>query len=174
MKIVVLGPAHPYRGGIAAFDERLAHQLQSEGHEVEIYTFTLQYPGFLFPGKTQYSSEPAPKDLSIYRKVNSCNPLNWVSVGKEIAKKAPDLLLIAFWLPFMSPCFGTISRFAKKNGKTKVIGVLHNLIPHEPKVGDKPFARYFCSSVDGFIALSKSVLEDINKFESEKPKPARN
>ena len=170
MHIIVLGPAHPYRGGIAAFDERLARQFQSEGHEVELYTFTLQYPGFLFPGKTQYSSEPAPEDLKIVRRVNSCNPFNWLCVGREIAKKAPDMLVIAFWLPFMSPCFGTIARLARRNKKTKVVGVLHNLIPHEPRIGDKPFARYFCGSVDRFVALSKSVLSDIEKFEPTKPK----
>ena len=171
MKIIVLGPAHPYRGGIAAFDERLARQFMAEGHDVEVYTFTLQYPNFLFPGKTQYTSEPnAPKDLKISRRINSCNPLNWISVGKEISKKNADILAIAFWLPFMAPCFGTISRLARKNGKTKVVGVLHNLIPHEPRIFDKTFARYFCSSIDGFIALSKSVLEDINKFEAKKPK----
>lgn len=170
MKITILGTAHPYRGGIAAFNERLAHQFQAEGHEVDIVTFTLQYPGFLFPGKTQYSNDPASKDLIIERSVNSCNPFNWLSVGRSIAKKSPDLLVIGFWLPFMAPCFGTIARVVRAKVKTKVVAVLHNLIPHEARIGDKPLAKYFCNSVDGFVSLSKSVLSDINRFDDKKPR----
>ena len=90
MKIIILGTAYPYRGGLSAFNERMAREYQRMGHEVEIYTFTLQYPGFLFPGKTQYSDEPAPEDLRIIRKVNSCNPFNWIKVGREIRRKRPD------------------------------------------------------------------------------------
>lgn len=170
MKITILGTAYPYRGGIAAFNERLAHQFLSEGHDVDIVTFTLQYPGFLFPGKTQYSTDPAPKDLRIVRRMNSCNPFNWISVGREIARKAPDMLVIGFWLPFMAPCFGTIARIVRSNKKTRVVAVLHNLIPHEPRIGDRPFAKYFCKSVDGFLSLSKSVLNDIDVFDKDKPR----
>lgn len=170
MKITILGTAYPYRGGIAAFNERLAHQFLSEGHDVDIVTFTLQYPGFLFPGKTQYSTDPAPKDLRIVRRMNSCNPFNWISVGREIARKAPDMLVIGFWLPFMAPCFGTIARIVRSNKTTRVVAVLHNLIPHEPRIGDRPFAKYFCKSVDGFLSLSKSVLNDIDVFDKDKPR----
>lgn len=170
MKIIILGTAHPYRGGLAVYNERLAHQFLAEGHDVEIYTWTLQYPNFLFPGKTQYSSEPVPKDLKIVRRVHSCNPFNWISVGREIARKAPDMLIIKFWLPFMAPCQGTIARIARSNKKTKVITILDNLIPHEARIGDKPFARYFCGGVDGFLAMSKSVLADIDIFDTKKPR----
>lgn len=170
MKITILGPAHPYRGGIAAYSERLAHQFQMEGHDVDMVTFTLQYPGFLFPGKTQYSPDPAPADLKIVRRVNSCNPFNWIAVGREICRMAPDMLVIGFWLPFMSPCFGTIARLARRNKHTRVVTVLHNLIPHEHRIGDRPLARYFCSSVDAFMALSKSVLADIDVFDHKKPR----
>lgn len=170
MKITILGTAHPYRGGIAAFNERLAHQFQHEGHEVDIVTFTLQYPSFLFPGKTQYSADAAPSDLNITRQVNSCNPVNWISVGRSIAHRSPDLLVIGFWLPFMAPCLGTIGRIVRGNGHTRVVAVLHNLIPHEARIGDKPFAKYFCGSVDGFVTLSKSVLADIDRFDQQKPR----
>lgn len=170
MKIIILGPAYPYRGGIAAFDERLAHQFLAEGHEVELCTFTLQYPDFLFPGKTQYSTDPAPEKLKIVRRMNSCNPFNWIKVGRELARKEADMLVVAFWLPFMSPCLGTISRIVRRNHKTRVVAVLHNLIPHEARIGDRQFARYLCSSVDAFLALSKSVLQEIDIFNNEKPR----
>ena len=170
MKIIILGTAYPYRGGLSAFNERLAREYQQEGHEVEIYTFTLQYPSFLFPGKTQYSDEPAPEGLTIHRRVNSCNPLNWLSVGREIAKKRPDLMITKFWLPFMAPCFGTIARRVKRNHHTRCISILDNVIPHEHRPGDKLFARYFVGATDGFVAMSKSVLGDLGLFDQKKPR----
>lgn len=170
MYIIILGPAYPYRGGIAAFNERLASEYQRQGHKVEMYTFTLQYPGFLFPGKTQYSTDPAPADKVIYRKVNSCNPFNWIKVGNEIKNKRPDLLVTGYWLPFMGPCFGTIERIVSKNRHTKTVGLLHNVIPHEHRPGDRLFSRYFVGANHGFVSLSKSVLEDLNVFDTDKPR----
>ncbi|HHT60826.1 MAG TPA: glycosyltransferase, partial [Bacteroidales bacterium] len=106
MKITIVGTAYPYRGGLAAFNERLATQFQAEGHTVDIVTFTLQYPSFLFPGKTQFSEGEAPENLLISRKINSVNPLNWVRVGREIRAKQPDVVVFAYWMSFMAPCFG--------------------------------------------------------------------
>lgn len=169
MKVIILGTAYPYRGGLSAFNERLAYEYQSQGHEVEIYTFTLQYPNFLFPGKSQYSSDPKPENLTILRKVNSCNPFNWIKVGREISRKKPDLLITKFWLPFMAPCFGTIARIVRRNKHTRIISILDNVIPHEHRIGDKLFVRYFVNSTHGFVAMSKSVLQDLRLFTKNKP-----
>jgi glycosyltransferase involved in cell wall biosynthesis len=171
MKIIIIGTAHPYRGGLAAFNERLAAQFQKEGHEVEMYTFTLQYPKFLFPGKTQYTDAPAPAGLKITRRVNSCNPMNWCAVGREIRKKRPDLVVFAYWMSFMAPCFGTIARAIRRNRHTRCIGLVHNMIPHEPNILDKLFPGYFVKAMDGFTTLSQSVAKDIEKFDHKgKPK----
>ncbi|MCF0178553.1 MAG: glycosyl transferase family 1, partial [Bacteroidales bacterium] len=140
MKITILGTAYPYRGGIAAFNERLAREFAAEGDSVDLITFTLQYPSFLFPGKTQYSSDAAPTDLSIRRMVNSCNPVNWIKVGNKIKRERPDLLVIGFWIPLMAPALGTIARIARSNKHTRVISILHNVIPHEKRAGDTAFA----------------------------------
>jgi glycosyltransferase involved in cell wall biosynthesis len=164
MKIVIIGTAHPLRGGLAAYNERLAYAFQEAGDEVEIYSFSLQYPGFLFPGKTQYSSEPAPEGLKIQTKINSINPFNWLSVGNEISKLKPDIVIVKFWLPFMGPCFGTILRRIKRNKHSRIVSIIDNIIPHEKRVGDKPFAKYFVKAVDAFIVMSKSVEEDMKKF----------
>ena len=169
MKILIVGPAWPYRGGIADFDERIAREYIKKGDEVEIFTFTLQYPSFLFPGKTQYSPDPRPEDLDIKRKVNSINPFNWIKVGRELKKKNADLLIIKFWLPLMAPCFGTIARIVNGNGKTKVISILDNIIPHEHRPGDKILSKYFVSSIDAFIAMSKSVYDDLKSLNDKKP-----
>lgn len=164
MKIVILGTAHPYRGGLAAMNERLARQLMEEGHEVIIYNFTLQYPGFLFPGKTQYTDEKAPAGLHIVRKINSVNPLNWWKVGHELKKLRPDLLIIKFWIPFMGPALGSIARLARKNRHTRVICIADNMIPHEKRKGDRWLTQYFTKGVDGYIAMSHEVYEDIEKL----------
>lgn len=170
MKIIILGTAYPYRGGLSAFNERLAKEFQKEGNDVIIDTFTLQYPNILFPGKTQYSTDEAPKDITIKREVNSINPLNWIKVGMKIKSESPDVLIVKYWLPFMSPCFGTIARLVHQNKKTKIISVLDNIIPHEKRLADKLLSKYWVSSVDGFVAMSQSVLDDLQLFDKTKPR----
>lgn len=167
-RIIIVGPAYPYRGGIADFNERLAREFQREGHEVTIYTFTLQYPSFLFPGKTQYSTSPAPSDLTVVRKINSINPLNWISVGREIRRMKPDMVMVRFWLPFLAPCLGTIARIIRR-AHIKVVGLLDNVIPHERRIGDRLFARYMIKSLDGYVAMSEAVLGDAKSFDDTKP-----
>ena len=168
MKIVILGTSYPYRGGLSAFNERLARQLQDEGHEVELVTFTLQYPVFLFPGKTQYSDEPAPKDLKITRLMNSVNPFSWIRTGRIIKRMKPDLMIIKFWIPLMGPCLGTRGPIVKKQ-KITVVSILDNVIPHEQRPLDKLLVRYFVNSIDRFVAMSDSVLKDLRLFTQYKP-----
>lgn len=167
MKIAILGTAHPLRGGLAAFNERLAYQLQQEGHDVTIWSFSMQYPDFLFPGKTQYTDEPAPKGLNIRTCVNSVNPLNWWQTGNAMNAEKYDLILVKYWLPFMGPAFGTILRRAKKNNPTKVLCIVDNIIPHEHRPGDKQFTQYFIKAVDAFVTMSKDVLKDVQTFTSK-------
>lgn len=169
-KIIILGPAHPFRsGGITSFNERLAKEFIKEGHSCEIWSFTLQYPSFLFPGKSQYSTAPAPQGITIIPKVNSINPLNWLKVGNQLKNARPDVVVVRFWLPFMGPALGTILRRVKKNNHTKVIAITDNVIPHEKRPGDKPFTKYFLQPCDAFIAMSDKVLNDLRQFESKKP-----
>jgi glycosyltransferase involved in cell wall biosynthesis len=168
-KVIILGPAHPLRGGLATFDQRLAIQFTSEGHDCSIVSFSLQYPALLFPGKTQYSSDPAPEGISIRSLVNSVNPLNWLHVGHLLKKEIPDIIVVRFWIPFMGPSLGTILRKAKKNRHTKVICIADNVIPHEHRPGDKIFTRYFLSACDAFITMSDKVLADLRELEPSKP-----
>ena len=163
MRIGILGTTWPYRGGLTAFNERLARQFAAEGNEVEIFTFTMQYPDFLFPGKTQYSDTPQPADLSITRTMNSINPFTWISTARKIQKAKIDLLVIKFWIPLMAPCLGTIARLCRRKG-IRVVSILDNVIPHEPHFWDKWLIRYFIGSIDRFIAMSESVQEDCRKF----------
>ncbi len=167
--IIIIGPAHPLRGGLASFNERLAKEFIVTGNKVSIYTFSLQYPGFLFPGTTQFSSEPAPAGLKINVVINSVNPFNWIKIGTRIKKEKPDIILVRYWLPFMGPCLGMILRLAKKNKHTKVVCLADNIIPHEKRFGDAAFTKYFVKPVDAFITMSQKVLKDLELFAPGKP-----
>ncbi len=172
-KIIIIGPAHPLRGGLATFNQRLAKEFIDEGDECSIYSFSLQYPSFLFPGKTQYSNEPAPAGLKIISAINSINPLNWIKVGNHLKKERPDIIVVRYWLPFMGPALGTILRKVKKNVHTKIICIADNIIPHERRGGDKVFTKYFLKACDGFITMSAKVMDDLRKFVSKEDKPAK-
>ncbi|MEO8110942.1 MAG: glycosyltransferase family 4 protein [Ginsengibacter sp.] len=168
-EIIIIGPAHPLRGGLASYDERLAKEFIDKGFKTTIYTFSYQYPGFLFPGTTQYSTEPAPESIPIEVKINSVNPLNWISVGDELKKRKPDIIIVRYWLPFMGPCLGTILRKVKKNKHTKVICIADNIFPHEKRFADKAFTKYFLKPIDAFITMSEKVLADLAQFAKDKP-----
>ncbi len=164
-KILIISPAYPLRGGIAASSERLALEFQTQGHEVEILSFSLQYPAFLFPGTSQISQDAAP-DLKINTKLNSINPLNWLLMGLQYRKKHKqqkyNLIICRFWLPFMAPCLGTILRFFPKN--IPIIAITDNIVPHEKRIGDTLFARYFLSACDAIVTMSNAVLADAKKL----------
>ena len=170
-KIIIIGPAHPLRGGLATFDQRLAKEFSNNGDDCSIYSFSLQYPSFLFPGKTQYSADPPPKDLKIFSVINSINPLNWINVGTRIKNERPDIVVVRYWIPLMGPAFGTILKKVRKNKHTKVICIADNIIPHEHRPGDKTFTRYFLKTCDAFITMSEKVMSDLRNFVS-KDKPA--
>jgi glycosyltransferase involved in cell wall biosynthesis len=167
--IVIIGPAYPLRGGLASYDERLAKEFTDQGYNTIIYTFSYQYPSFLFPGTTQYSTEPAPAKISIKVKINSINPFNWMLVGNELKNLSPDIIIVRYWLPFMGPSLGTILRRVKKNNHTRIICIADNIFPHEKRLGDKSFTEYFLKPIDGFITMSKKVLADLDQFAKGKP-----
>lgn len=169
MKIVLAGPAWPYRGGIAEFSNRLARQFRDEGHQTEIITFRLQYPAFLFPGKTQITDSPPPEKIHIRRLINSVNPVNWLFTGLKIRRERPDLLILRFWLPVMGPSLATIARIVRGNNHTKTICIFDNVVPHEKRPGDRVFTKYFASSIDGAVVMADAVGRDLRKFRTDMP-----
>ena len=164
LKVIVLGPAYPYRGGLATIMEMLARTFNRRGDSAEVMTFTVQYPSLLFPGKSQFRSGEAPADIQITRCVSTVNPLNWSKVGRMIRREAPDLLVFKYWTPFMAPCFGRIARLARRNGRTRTVCQIDNVIPHEHHFFDKMLTRYFVDSMDGFVYMSHEVGRDLAQF----------
>jgi glycosyltransferase involved in cell wall biosynthesis len=168
-KVIIIGSAWPLRaGGLATFNERLAKQFMEEGFDTSIYTFSLQYPNFLFPGSTQLSNEPAPAHLKIKACINSINPLNWLKVGNELRKLKPDYIVVRFWMPFFGPCLGTILKIVNRNKFTQIICIADNVIPHEKRLGDKVLTKYFFSSIHRFVTMSDKVNKDLKTF-TQKP-----
>ncbi len=166
LKIQFLGPAHPFRGGLAAIMQTMARHYQAEGHEVKLKTFTVQYPQFLFPGKSQYTDAPAPEDLRIERCIHTANPFNWIRQGLRIKRERPDVVILKYWTPFMAPCFGTIARLARRNGQTKFICQIDNVEPHEPHFFDRWFNRWFLGAMDGFVYMSEQVHRELAAYTS--------
>lgn len=169
-RILIIGPAFPFRGGgITTFNERLCKALTEQGHTCHILSFSLQYPSFLFPGKTQYSTDQAPENITIFSEINSINPFNWIKVGLKYKKLNYDVVIFRYWMSFMAPAFGTIARIIKGNKRTKVLAITDNVIPHERKFFDTPFTKYFLPVCDGFLTMSQSVKSDLEAFEVNKP-----
>lgn len=169
-KIFIIGPAYPLRGGLATFDELFCEAFIKQGHDCEIISYSLQYPNFLFPGSTQFdTSGNAPKHIKIHTLINSVNPLSWIKTARFIKKQKPDFIVFRFWIPFMGPALGSIARMVRKSG-IKVLAITDNVIPHEKRIGDEGFASYFIKACDGFITMSKAVMNDLEKFTSTKHK----
>lgn len=168
-KVVIIGPAHPLRGGLATFNHRLAKEFGAKGDDCTIYSYSLQYPSVFFPGTSQYTTDAPPEAIKIISAINSVNPINWISVGNQLKKLNPDLIVVRYWLPFMGPALGTIMRRVRKNKHTRIICIADNISPHEKRPGDNAFTNYFIKSIDAFVAMSDKVLNDLRGIESVKP-----
>ncbi|MDR1882943.1 MAG: glycosyltransferase [Prevotella sp.] len=159
MRIAILSPFYPYRGGLAQLNARLYTEL-SKRNEVKAFTFTTLYPDFLFPGKTQYVVEgDTATVIDSDRVLNSVNPLTYIRTAAHINKYAPDLLVIPYWMSFLAPAFGSVCLFLDR--KTKIVSLVHNAIPHERRFVDKSFTRFFFNRCDAFIVMSEPVRQDL-------------
>lgn len=160
MNIVIIGPANPYRGGIAKFNEMLAENLVAENHTVTIANFTLQYPSFLFPGKSQYTEAVPPAGVDIVRLVSSVNPFNWFRVARRIKQMKPDMVIVRYWMPFFAPALGTICRGVG----CPVVALADNIVPHEKHFYDRVCTKYFLGATDAVVYMSLQVGDDLGSF----------
>ena len=160
MKIIIVSPAYPWRGGIAHHTSLLALHL-SKRHTVEVVTFSRQYPSFVFPGKSQYDVNGEPLTVPTHQWIDSINPYSWIVTAKRIHRKNPDLIIFAHSLPFFGPCYGTIIRLVKWKIRTRVLFLCHNIIPHERRIGDIVFTRFAFKRSDYFIVQSSVVEQEL-------------
>ncbi len=159
-RIVLLGPAYPYRGGIAHFAETMYRDLAAAGHEVTVVTFRRQYPAFVFPGNSQFEAPGTPAPFEALRLIDTLNPFSWRETARRIAAMAPDLVVIAYWMPFFAVAFSAMARGLRRRG-IRTVAILHNMLPHERHPGDRWLSRLFLSSCDGFVVMSASVERDV-------------
>ena len=168
MRIAYLSTFYPFRGGIAQFNADLLEEF-GRHHEVKAFTFTRQYPSFLFPGKTQYVTESdKAKKVDSQAVLDTANPFSWRPAARKIAAWKPDLLVMKYWMSYLAPSLGTVARYLKRRG-IPVVTVLDNVIPHEAKFFDKPFSRWFLRGNSGCVAMSEAVLKDMLSLTPELP-----
>lgn len=163
MKIVIIGTAYPLRGGIAHYIALLYHHLRKR-HDVEVVTFSRQYPAFLFPGKSQQEQKSEGVQIPTEQLIDSINPLTWIRAARSVASKKPDLIIFKYWLPFFGPCFGVIARRVKRWSRARVLFICDNVIPHEQRPGDTVFTRFAFRAADFFIVQSRAVEQELKEF----------
>lgn len=163
MKISFLSVFYPYRGGISQYNSLLYDALKKR-NDIEAYNFSRQYPQVLFPGSSQYVTENDNVIKTPTKRIlDSINPISYFRTANKINKASPDLLLMGYWMPFLAPCLGFVAS-RLRNKSVKVISVLHNVKPHEKRLGDKMFSRYFLKRNDAFVVMSKAVRDDLLSF----------
>lgn len=163
MKIDLLGPVHPYRGGIAHYTARLYRELERAGHDVRVVNLRRQYPGALFPGATQTDASARAFDVPSERLLDSMNPLSWVATGRNIARRRPDLLVVQWWHPFFAPSFATAAAIARRAG-VRVVFVCHNVRPHEASPVDVALLRLAYASADRFVVHADAEVDRLRSL----------
>lgn len=167
MKIALLSPFYPYRGGIAQFSDRLYQELIKE-HEVRVFSYSKLYPSFLFPGKTQYVPNPENRtDLPSDQILNSTNPFSYNKTAEKINEFDPEVLLVAYWMPYLAIALSCVC--AKLNKNIKIVGLVHNAIPHEKSIINRPLAKFFFKRCNAFLCMSKHVENDLLRLGIESP-----
>jgi len=159
MKIAFLGPAYPYRGGIAQFVAILAEKLVQSDHQVRIFSFVKQYPKLLFPGKEQLDHSKMVIALDVKPVLTPYNPFTWLPAALKIAAWKPDILILKYWIPFFAPAFGFIVRFLKLFTRIKVVYIVHNIEFHEKWPLADLLTRFALGKADTLITLSDSVCQ---------------
>lgn len=162
MRIALLSCFYPFRGGISQFNASLYTEL-GKSHEVKAFNFKRQYPGFLFPGKTQYvaeDDEAVPVESESL--LDTVHPFSYIRTARAIRAWKPDLVVVSYWMSFFAPSLGYVARRLRKC--CRVVSILHNVIPHEPKPFDKPLTRYFLSGCTGNVTLCEEVAQDLDRL----------
>ena len=160
MKIALLGPCPPFRGGIAHFNALLYESL-IDRHEVQVINFRRQYPNILFPGTSQFDHSVPVEPAFLDRLFDPLNPATWYRAYRKVRSWDPHLLIFSYWMPFFAPGLGTTVRLVRRNTQTRNLCLVHNLTPHEHRPGDRALNRYLTGSVDSFIVLSGTVKKQL-------------
>ena len=168
MRIALVGPVHPWRGGIAQYLGLLGEALMPQA-EVRGVTFTRQYPGLLFPGESQLDPSAPPPRFPVAALLDSIDPWSWRRTAAHLEAFAPGLVLLKWWIPFFAPAFASAVGPLRRRG-TRVALVCDNLIPHERRPFDLAFTRWMLRNSDGYLVMSQSVERDLDTLKPGAPR----
>ena len=168
MKICLIGPMYPLRGGVAHYNAQLGLEL-AKRHEIAVVSFSRQYPALLFPGRTQLDPSEPPLGLTAEPLLDSLNPLSWLRAGRRIAEFSPALTAVHWWNPFFAPCIGTTLRLAKRRFRTAVVFICHNILPHEPLPATRRLTRFALASGDAWLVHSETDRRDLESLRLRGP-----
>ena len=167
MRIALVGPFHPWRGGIAQYLGLLGEALMTHA-DVRGVTFTRQYPAFLFPGETQHDPGAPRPAFPVAPLLDSIGPWSWPRASAHLERFAPGLVILKWWLPFFGPAFASTVAPLRRRG-TRVMLVCDNLVPHEARPADGWFTRWMLNQSDGYLVMSESVERDLARLKPGAP-----
>ena len=156
---LIIGPAYPFRGGIADTQHELAKALQKKGKKIELLTFTKLYPKVFFPGKTQLSDQTGPEKLIITQQIHAYNPTKWTSTIRYICSRSPKVVVFRYYTPFLALSYAWIARNLPNS--IKKVAIVDNWIPHETSWIDKKLNLLFSKYLDCISSLSLFVANQI-------------
>lgn len=168
LRICLVGPTYPYRGGISHYNTCLALELGAQ-HDIHVVNYSRLYPGFLFPGKTQLDESETALSVESERLIDSINPFTWIRAGFHIARLKPDAAIVQWWHPYFAPALFTICLILRIMQRAKIIFICHNVVPHERSPIDRMLSRIAFSAAHGFVVQSKEDRDNLLKIRSRAP-----
>lgn len=177
MRICIVGPTYPYRGGIAHYTTLLVKHMRVAGHWAKLYSFTRQYPRWLFPGKTDKDTSTSPLKVDCEYVLDPINPFTWWHLYRKVRADAPDVLLLQWWVPYWTPCLTMISHWIKRHTKIRIVYICHNVVPHDGGgMLDRRLAITVLRRGDAFIVHSEqdrhrlqALLPNASVFKAQIP-----
>ncbi len=170
MKICLIGPTYPYRGGISHFTSFLKKALEKQGHQVFLVSFSRQYPALLFPGKDD--RDPTADYLpDVHYLIDSINPFTWMKAVRAITAWGPDKVIVQWWHPYWAVCWGTISRALKRrlNKSVELIFSCLVVVPHEGSFVDRWALKFAMQTADRFIVYSEPEAAQLRTLFPKQP-----
>ncbi|TMQ51894.1 MAG: glycosyltransferase [Candidatus Eisenbacteria bacterium] len=168
MRIALLGPLAPWRGGLSQYLGLLGEALMAQA-EVRGVTFTRQYPGFLFPGASQVDPAAERPRFPVEPLLDSIGPWSWSRTARHLERFAPGAVVLKWWMPFFAPAFASSVGPLRRRG-TRVVLVCDNLVPHERRPFDSAFTRWMLRQSDGYLVMSESVERDLDRLKPRAPR----
>ncbi len=168
MRLALVGPLAPWRGGLAQYLGLLGEALMAHG-EVRGVTFTRQYPGFLFPGTSQRDPAAELPRFPVEALLDSIDPSSWRRVAARLEAFAPGVVVLKWWIPFFAPSFASVVGPLRRQG-TRIVLVCDNLVPHESRPLDGALTRWMLRNSDGYLVMSDAVERDLDRLKPGAPR----